>query len=162
MQGYSPVYNYNGLYNNQAVSNPIVSYQDRMLPMQQMQQQYNPQQQLSQQYFQPMNNLLGKIVDSVEVVKATDIPMDGNCYYFPKADGTEVYAKRWLANGTTEVLTYKPAEQSAVQPEVVDMKTFCNDVTGKLDNIDDRIGKLEKVLSVRSSASRTKKEEAEV
>ena len=51
---------------------------------------------------------LGKIVDSIDVVKATDIPMDGNAYYFPKADGTEVYCKQWLQNGTTRILTFKP------------------------------------------------------
>lgn len=51
---------------------------------------------------------LGKMVDSIDVVKATDIPMDGNAYYFPKADGTEVYMKRWLSNGTTEITAYKP------------------------------------------------------
>ena len=28
---------------------------------------------------------LGKIVESVDIVKATDIPMDGNMYYFPTA-----------------------------------------------------------------------------
>ena len=51
---------------------------------------------------------LGKMVDSIDVVKATDIPMDGNTYYFPKADGTEVYCKQWLQNGTTRILTFKP------------------------------------------------------
>ena len=51
---------------------------------------------------------LGKMVDSINVVKATDIPMDGNAYYFPKADGTEVYCKQWLQNGTTRILTFKP------------------------------------------------------
>jgi hypothetical protein len=67
--------------------------------LQQFQQTLQPQTQ-----YQP----LGKVVDSVDVVKATDIPMDGNAYYFPKADGTEVYMKRWLANGTTEITAYKP------------------------------------------------------
>ena len=51
---------------------------------------------------------LGKIVDSIDVVKATDIPMDGNAYYFPKADGTEIFGKQWLQNGTTRILTFKP------------------------------------------------------
>lgn len=51
---------------------------------------------------------LGKYVESVDIVKATDIPMDGNMYYFPKADGTEIYMKRWLSNGTTEIVSYKP------------------------------------------------------
>ena len=74
-------------------------YMQRMENLQQFQQTLQPQTQ-----YQP----LGKVVDSVDVVKATDIPMDGNAYYFPKADGTEVYMKRWLQNGTTEITAYKP------------------------------------------------------
>ena len=34
--------------------------------------------------------------------------MDGNVYYFPKADGSEIYSKQWLSNGTTRILTFKP------------------------------------------------------
>lgn len=79
-------------------------YMQRMENLQQFQQSLQPQTQMQTVQYQP----LGKIVDSVDVVKATDIPMDGNAYYFPKADGTEVYMKRWLANGTTETTVYKP------------------------------------------------------
>ena len=77
-------------------------YLQRMENLQQFQQTLNPAQ--VQNQFQT----LGKMVDSVDVVKATDIPMDGNVYYFPKADGTEVYCKQWLQNGTTRILTFKP------------------------------------------------------
>ena len=34
--------------------------------------------------------------------------MDGNMYYFPKADGSMVFGKQWLANGQTRILTFKP------------------------------------------------------
>ena len=85
----------------QSQTNP---YMQRMENLQQFQQALQPQPQMQTVQYQP----LGKIVDSVDVVKATDIPMDGNAYYFPKADGTEVYMKRWLANGTTETTVYKP------------------------------------------------------
>ena len=59
-------------------------------------------------------NTIGKIVESIDIVKATDIPMDGNMYYFPKADGTEIYAKQWLPNGQTRILTFKPILDSGV------------------------------------------------
>lgn len=88
-------------FQSQAQTNP---YMQRMENLQQFQQSLQPQTQMQTVQYQP----LGKIVDSVDVVKATDIPMDGNAYYFPKADGTEVYMKRWLANGTTEITAYKP------------------------------------------------------
>lgn len=88
------------------VPNP---YMDRMAQLQQYQQ--NLQQPIVPAQTPVSNQMsaLGKMVDSIDVVKATDIPMDGNAYYFPKADGTEVYCKQWLQNGTTRILTFKPA-----------------------------------------------------
>ena len=80
-------------------------YMERMAQLQQYQQSLQPTQMSGTS--QPMN-VIGKIVDSIDVVKATDIPMDGNAYYCPKADGTEVYCKQWLQNGTTRILTFKP------------------------------------------------------
>ena len=89
--------NYFNQYNQ--IPNP---YMDRMAQLQQYQQS------LQQPVSQSQMSAMGKIVDSMDVVKATDIPMDGNSYYFPKADGTEVYCKQWLQNGTTRILTFKP------------------------------------------------------
>ena len=154
MQPYNPMYNsYGSLYGGQPLSNPMVGYQERMA---QLQQQYN----MPQQYAQPLSGLLGKVVDSVEVVRATDIPMDGNCYYFPKADGSEVYAKRWLPNGTTEVLVYKPStEQVVTQEHSTDVQTFYDTIASKLDGIDERIGKIEKTLGTRTAVNRTSKKE---
>lgn len=81
MNGYNPYF-----------QNPYASYQ-------QMPQQF------PQQVSTPMNN--NKVVDSRDVVKIADIPLDGNMYYFPKADGTMVYGKRWLPNGQTQIIEYK-------------------------------------------------------
>ena len=86
---------------------------------------YIPQQQMQYPYMDRMNYLqsvqqnlqqpnqmmaLGKVVESIDIVKATDIPMDGNMYYFPKADGKEIYSKQWLQNGTTSIIIFKPME----------------------------------------------------
>jgi hypothetical protein len=78
---------------------------DRMAQLQHFQQSLQPTQ------MQMMT--LGKIVDSVDIVKATDIPMDGNMYYFPKADGTEIYAKQWMSNGQTRILAFKQVENDS-------------------------------------------------
>ena len=82
---------------------PYVSpYLQRLENLQQFQQTLNSS---------PMQNqfpALGKMVEGIDIVKATDIPMDGNMYYFPKADGSEIYAKAWQSNGQTRILTFKP------------------------------------------------------
>ena len=105
MQSYQTFYpQMNNNYQTQT-QNP---YMDRMVQLQQYQQSL--QQPLVPTQMSGANQMsaLGKMVDSIDVVKATDIPMDGNAYYFPKADGTEVYCKQWLQNGTTRILTFKP------------------------------------------------------
>lgn len=103
--------------------------------------------QIQQNNVQTNNNSLGgKIVDGIEVVKVTDVPMDGNFYYFPKADGTEIYTKRWLMNGTTEILTF-------VKNDIVDTEQNSNDgkvifenmesnIIGRLNEIDNKIERI--------------------
>lgn len=95
-------------------------YMDRISQLQQYQQGLQQPQQMQPQ---PQNQFatLGKIVENVEMTKATEIPMDGNMYYFPKADGTEVYGKRWLSNGTTEIISYKPYFENKEQHPSVSM-----------------------------------------
>ena len=83
-------------------------YMDRMAQLQQYQQSLQQPIVPTQTPVSNQMSALGKMVDSIDVVKATDIPMDGNTYYFPKADGTEVYCKQWLQNGTTRILIFKP------------------------------------------------------
>lgn len=100
----------------QPTNYPQYGYQpmqmDRMAQLQQFQQSL----QQPQMQMQPQGNFapLGKIVESIDIVKATDIPMDGNMYYFPKADGSEIYAKQWLSNGQTRILAFKPISDNGV------------------------------------------------
>lgn len=60
---------------------------------------------------QPINNaykLNGKQVDSIDVVKAMDIPMDGTISYFPIADGSSIVTKQLQMDGTSKITIYKP------------------------------------------------------
>ena len=66
-----------------------------------------PQQMNFTQQMSP-SQLNGKIVDSEEMVRATEVPM-GSYGIFPKADMSEVFIKTWNPNGTTNITHYKPA-----------------------------------------------------
>lgn len=125
-----------------------------MNPQQQYMNMFTPQMQQQIQQQIPNNLSTGKIVDSIEIVKVTDIPMDGNAYYFPKADGTEVYAKRWLANGKTEISRYIKAIETDTPEEVktFDFESMQNDLIERLNVIDERMEKLEKGLVSRQSS----------
>ena len=93
---------------NNMYAQPNNPYADRMNFLQNYQQSLQQPLLPAQTPVPNQMSALGKMVDSIDVVKAADIPMDGNAYYFPKADGTEVYCKQWLQNGTTRILTFKP------------------------------------------------------
>ena len=105
---------------------------------------------------------LGKMVDSIDVVKATDIPMDGNTYYFPKADGTEVYCKQWLQNGTTRILTFKPFledKPNNVSSDTEKLKICLSDeVTEVFMKRFDELEKLLDSLAPKKPTTRAKKE----
>ena len=83
---------------------------------QNMQQPLNRYQQPEQVYMQNQSTykqrigLQGKSVDSIEVVKATDIPLDGSISYFPLVDGSSIVTKQLMQDGTSRMIVYKPAE----------------------------------------------------
>lgn len=79
----------------------------------QSQQQQQVQQFPMQQPMPQQVGLNGKIVDSEEMVKATEVPI-GGYGIFPKADLSHIYVKTWNSNGTTSVVTYAavPSKQS--------------------------------------------------
>lgn len=80
----------------------------RMQPQPQMQ----PEMQFNQQpiYKQP-TGLQGKSVDNVEVVKATDIPLDGSVSYFPLTDGSAIVTKQLQQDGTSKTIIYRPSDE---------------------------------------------------
>ena len=90
---------------------------------------YQPQQQRipteyqqpTQQYMQPIQmskpiGLLGKSVDSIEVVRAMDITLDGSISYFPLTDGSAIVTKQILQNGTSKTIIYKPVDEDKQEP----------------------------------------------
>lgn len=104
----------------------------------------NQQLQPSFQVSQPINNqnqapqgLNGKIVDSEDVVKATEVPI-GGYGIFPKADLSEIYIKSWNNNGTTSVITFRPImpEPAAVQK---DNGELTNLVLQKIETLENKL-----------------------
>lgn len=77
--------------------------------------------------------LLGKSVDNIDVVKATDIPLDGSISYFPLTDGSAIVSKQLQMDGTSKMIIYKP-----VKDETDDNKKFVTfeDMQNELAKID--------------------------
>lgn len=145
--------------NYQPMQNP---YMDRLNNLQQFQQSL--QQPMVPAQMSGANQQLaplGKIVESIEMVKATDIPMDGNMYYFPTADGSSVFGKQWLANGQTRILTFKPDLEDnpnnlSSETEKLKYEDFNNvliSIQNDLQTLNEKIDKISK-----PNTTKTKKE----
>lgn len=148
--------NYFGQYPQYQPTMQNNPYLQRMENLQQFQQTINqPQITAPMTAFAP----LGKIVESADIVKVTDIPMDGNVYYFPKADGTEIYSKQFMPNGQTRILTFKPlledeANTLSNDEEKLKIDTFALVLEGIQTDIKALNDKLDKI----SKPTKAKKE----
>ena len=150
---------------NNMYAQPNNPYADRMNFLQNYQQSLQQPMLPTQTPVSNQISALGKMVDSIDVVKATDIPMDGNAYYFPKADGTEVYCKQWLQNGTTRILTFKPFfddNTNNVSPDTEKLKISLSDeVTDVFMKRFDELEKRIDDLMPKKTTARAKKESEE-
>lgn len=115
---YNPYYNYN-----------LQSQQNQQIPRQ------------NQQVYKPQNNVLqGKVVDSLDVVKATDIPYDGSISYFPLTDNSAIITKQLQQDGTSKVMIYKPEIGSAETntPKYVTEEEFDNKLKEQIRDVNSK------------------------
>lgn len=95
--------------------------------------QYSGYPQMSQMPQSPMvSNLQGKVVDGIEIVKATDVPF-GSFSVFPRGDFGEIYLKTWNNNGTTQIITYKPVIEEETKKEEPNL------ILEKINNIENQL-----------------------
>lgn len=84
--------------------------------------------------------LMGKVIDSAESVKVTDIPLDGSTSYFPLADGSAIYTKKLQLDGTSKIVVYKPVVEE--EKETIKYVTFddLKDIQEKISNLESKLG----------------------
>ena len=84
----------------------------------------------------PTAALQGKIVDSLDMVKANEVPF-GGFGIFPKGDLSEIYIKSWNSNGTTQINTYKPVPKE----ESVETKenNSTSELLEKINNLNEKL-----------------------
>ncbi len=103
--------------------------------------QYIPQAQNYIPMNQPSPQLLnGKVVDSADVVRATEVPI-GGYGIFPKADLSEIYIKSWNNNGTTSIITFIPVPSEA-PVEVQQQDNTIIEILNKINNLEVKIDSL--------------------
>lgn len=97
-----------------------------------MSQPYQPIQPITPPQSQPIG-LLGKIVDSIDVVKGTEIPLDGSVSYFPLSDGSSIITKQLQMDGTSKIIIYKPCDD---EPKNVVKYVTIEELENKLSNLE--------------------------
>lgn len=117
------------MYNNQFFNQR--AYQPMYQP------QYQPQQ------YQPITfqGIQGRIVDNIDVVKATEISLDGSVSYFPIADGSAIVTKQLQSDGTSRLVVYKPV--IAETPKNITNEEFEKEITSlkkQIEEINKRLG----------------------
>ena len=140
----------NQYYGTQQINRP----QPMEMPMQ---TQNAPQMALNRQ-----NMLYGKQVDSLEVVKAIDIPLDGSISYFPLANGSAIVTKQLQQDGTSKITVYEPKTQKDdikfATIEDIDKKLEKLDFS-EIDDLKEEINDLKKELKELKNKLKTKKED---
>lgn len=138
----------NPAFQQQQMYNPMAPYQERL---NQMQAQYSQQPMVQQNQAMSLN---GEIVDSIDVVKAKNVDMSGQPTFYPKSDLSEVYVKRLMADGTSQIVTYKavqPEESNPVETKpYVDVQTL-NAMLGQmkseiLQSVDDGLSEIKQMI----------------
>lgn len=113
---------------------------------------------MQQQYIPPMPQpttqigLLGKIVDSIDVVKAMDIPLDGSVSYFPLTDGTAIVSKQLQNDGTSKTIIYKPTIEN--KKDIVKYATF-----NEIDELKQELEDLRKEIKNLKKSKESKEKE---
>lgn len=152
---------------NQQMQSP---YQQRMDFLQSYQQSLQPaQMSVANQQMQMPVSLNGKIVPSVEVITANDVPMDGSVAVFPKQDMSEIYVKFWENNGTIRTIVFKPIlEQNPTNLSQTAEKLkfdLSDEATTafmqRFDSLEKQINDLITKSMTESMTSKTKKENVE-
>lgn len=137
------MYNPYNPYSNQFF-NP--QSQNRYQPMEMSMTQQNP----VQTQINRSNGLSGKLVDSIDVVKAMDISLDGSINYFPLTDNSAIVTKQLQTDGTCKIVVYKPVDNKTTEvkyatQEDVDKaikKIDLSDIKDEIDALKKQIKKL--------------------
>ena len=106
--------------------------------------------------------LNGKQVESIDIVKNLEIPLDGSISYFPLVNGTAIATKQLMQDGTSKIIIYEPKTQK----EQIKYATI-EDIDKKIENLDfseiedlkDELNDIKKEIKELKGKLKTKKED---
>lgn len=150
--GYQPAYN-GAYYQPQPVN---TTQYNQVNPTNQWSQPMQPM--IQQPMQQPMDEIMGKTVDGIDVVKGINADLSGRPAYYPKADGSEIYCKRINpTTGASAIQIYKLVNAENKQPPEEQLFSAItqlrNDLTNEISDLKNTV--LDGLTTPNASASRT-------
>ena len=135
-------------------------------PQQKFQNIEQPNQQPMMTTYQPPiqltkpSGLLGKVVDSIDVVKASEIPMDGSTSYYPLSDGSCIVTKQLQNDGTSKMVVYKPEKEEKKNEQTFVTFEQLQEEISKLDfaDIEDLRDELKEIKKQLKTMKKTKED----
>ena len=132
------------------------------------QPQIEPLQTTNQFQQQLQSGINGRVVQSVEMITANDVPMDGSAAFFPMQDMSAILAKSWNADGTIKTVIFKPINETVPQNEIQNKENLKIDLSDgtvaafmdRIDELSERLEQLEVSINKtapKSSAQSTKR-----
>lgn len=91
--------------------------------------------------------ILGRYVNDPREIMPKEVQMDGNFYFFPKFDNSEIYAKIWTQDGELRTFRFLPEKEEPPQaqfPQVDEMvqqtlQSFGNAIDQRLQEFESRM-----------------------
>ena len=106
--------------------------------------------------------LNGKQVESIDIVKNLEIPLDGSISYFPLVNGTAIATKQLMQDGTSKITIYEPKTQKDdtkfATIEDIDKRLEKLDFS-EIDDLKDDLEDLKKELKDIKNKLKSKKED---
>ena len=106
--------------------------------------------------------LNGKQVESIDIVKNLEIPLDDSISYFPLVNGTAIATKQLMQDGTSKITIYEPKTQKDdtkfATIEDIDKRIEKIDFS-EIDDLKEEINDLKKELKELKNKLKTKKED---
>lgn len=100
--------------------------------------------------------LNGKQVESIDIVKSLEIPLDGSISYFPLVNGTAIATKQLMQDGTSKITIYEPKKEKDIK--YVTSDEFDEKVKD-YEELEEKLEDIKKELKEIKSKLKTKKED---
>lgn len=134
----------NQLPNNMIMATPVTQNNQAQI-------QNQPQNNNSQNYTQTW--LPGRLANSPDEIAIVEVPMNCDMAVFPRPDRKEIYVKYWTEQGVqTETFVRKEPEQPAINASE-------SDILNAINNIMERLSKLEASLTGKTTNKKTTNKE---